>query len=144
MVRGEPQRSLGAKSGFDSWKFVGILSEMKSLSDYSASELRGAIALREQIEVLQGQIEELTGDVASEIAAGATEAPAPAKRRLSASHRRKLLKALAKARKVRWAKAKAAGTAPSPRKRRRMSAAGRAAIGAAAKARWAKFRAEKS
>jgi len=117
---------------------------MKSLFDYSASELKRVIALKEQIEVLEGQIEELIGEAASDSAAVATEVPAPAKRRLSASHRRKLLKALAKARKVRWAKAKAAGIAPSLKKRRHMSAAGRAAIGAAAKARWAKFRKQRS
>jgi len=117
---------------------------MKSLSDYSASDLRRVIALKEQIGVLQAQIEELTGEAGGDRAAFETGAPVPAKRRLSASHRRKLVKALAKARKVRWAKARAAGTASSPKKRRRMSVAGRAAIAAAAKARWAKFRAEKS
>jgi hypothetical protein len=124
--------------------FTGILGQIKSLSDYSASELRRAIALKEQIEALQDQIQELTGEAASDDSAIATETPAPARRRLSASHPRKLVKALAKARNIRWAKVNAAGSAASPKKRRHMSAEGRAAIAAAAKARWAKFRAGKS
>jgi hypothetical protein len=49
--------------------------------------------------------------------------PVKQKRKLSASHRRKLIKALAKARK---------------KGKRRISAAGRAAMSAAGKARWAK------
>ena len=115
---------------------------MKTLSDLSVADLRRAIALKEQIESLEGQLEVIAGD-GDVGAASATEAPGPGeppKRRLSAAHRRKLIKALAKARKVRWAKAKAAGNGAVPKKRR-MSAAGRAAISAAAKARWAKIRA---
>jgi len=110
---------------------------MKSLSDLSVADLRRVIALKEQIESLQGQLEAVGG----ESSAYAVVAPVPvkrAKRRLSAAHRRKLIKALAKARKIRWAKA--TGTKAAPKKRR-MSAAGRAAISAAAKARWAKIRA---
>ena len=115
---------------------------MKSLSDISVADLRRVIALKEQIESLEGRLGAIAGETGVG-AASATEAPAltkPPKRRLSAAHRRKLIKALAKARKIRWAKAKAAGTNAAP-KRRRMSAVGRAAISAAAKARWAKIRA---
>ena len=116
---------------------------MKSLSDYSTAQLRQAIALKEQIEALQGQLEAIAGEAD---ASSPTEAPTPAKRaksRLSAAHRRKLIKALAKARKMRWGKAKAAVTKPAPGKRR-MSRAGRAAISAAAKERWAKVRTAKA
>ena len=115
---------------------------MKSLGELSAADLRRVIALKEQIESLEGQLEAVSGEVGVG-AASATEALVPAKpskRRLSAAHRRKLIKALAKARKVRWARAKASGANAAPKKRR-MSAAGRAAISAAAKARWAKVRA---
>jgi hypothetical protein len=56
---------------------------------------------------------------------------------LTAAHRRKLVKALAKARKIRSAKLKAA-----KKKDRRSSQAVRAKLRAAAKARWAKVRAE--
>jgi hypothetical protein len=115
---------------------------MKSLCELSVADLRRVIALKEQIESLEGRLEAIAGETGVG-ASSATEAPAlgePPKRRLSAAHRRKLIKALAKARKVRWARAKAAGANAAPKKRR-MSAAGRAAISAAAKARWAKIRA---
>ena len=55
------------------------------------------------------------------------EAPVPAKRKLSATHRRKLIKALAKARKIRWAKIKgeaATDSKPAKKKDRRSSRAG--------------------
>jgi hypothetical protein len=125
---------------FDSRESAGILSAMKSLSELSVADLRRVIALKEQIESLEGQLEAIAGESSAD-AASTSEAPAPAKRakrRLSATHRRKLIKALARARKMRWAKA--TGTEAAPKKRR-MSAAGRAAISAAAKARWARVRA---
>jgi hypothetical protein len=117
---------------------------MKSLSDLSVAELRRIIAFKEQIESLESQIDAIAGK-ASVDGTNLTESLSPgkpAKRRLSAAHRRKLVKALARARKVRWANAKAAASNAAPKKRR-MSAAGRAAISAAAKARWAKIRAAK-
>ena len=116
--------------------------EMKSLSDLSVADLRRVIALKEQIKSLEGQLEAIAENTGGD--AGTVEAPAPAKRakrRLSPAHRRKLIKALAKARKIRWAKA--TGTKAAPKKRR-MSAEGRAAISAAAKARWARVRAAKA
>jgi hypothetical protein len=116
---------------------------MKSLSDLSVADLRRVLALKEQIESLEGQLEAIGGESSAD-AASPAETPVPVKRtkrRLSAAHRRKLIKALAKARKIRWAKA--TGTKAAPKKRR-MSAAGRAAISAAAKARWAKVHAAKA
>jgi hypothetical protein len=62
------------------------------------------------------------------------------KRKLSPAHRRKLIKALAKARKIRWANAKAAK--PAKKRDRRSSPATKAKLAAAARARWAKVRAE--
>jgi hypothetical protein len=120
-----------------------MIAAMKALSDYSVTELQRAVALKEQIEALEQQLEELTGEAAEAAEAGPDEAPVRVKRKLSAAHRRKLIKALAKARRIRWANARAAGAAAAPKKRRRLSAASRAALSAAAKARWAKFRAEK-
>jgi hypothetical protein len=63
---------------------------------------------------------------------------------MSAAHRRKLIKALARARKIRWAKGKAKGKAKSKpaKKDWRSSPAVKAKLSAAAKARWAKARAE--
>jgi hypothetical protein len=138
-----------------------------NITNLTTAQLSQILAIKEQIEELESQIES--------IAAGGGEIPAQApqpgkrrrsakvrakmaaaqqarwarikgtggaesgvgrrKRKLSASHRRKLIKALAKARKIRWANAKAAG-----RGKRRISAAGRAAMRAAAKARWAKVK----
>jgi hypothetical protein len=118
-------------------------SSMKSLSDLSVADLRRVLALKEQIESLEGQLEAIGGESSAD-AASPAETPVPVKRtkrRLSAAHRRKLIKALAKARKIRWAKATGTDTAP---KKHRMSAAGRAAISAAAKARWARVRAAKA
>ena len=118
-------------------------SSMKSLSDLSVADLRRVLALKGQIESLEGQLEAIGGESSAD-AASPAEPPVPvkrSKRRLSAAHRRKLIKALAKARKIRWAKATGTDTAP---KKRRMSAAGRAAISAAAKARWAKVHAAKA
>jgi len=98
------------------------------LRDLTIGQLRKLLAVREQIESLQGQIEA--------IAAGGVEIPVPfakeptvlAKRRLSAAHRRKLVKALAKARKMRWARASVKGdeAPPKPAKKRgrRSSSAG--------------------
>ena len=115
---------------------------MKSLSDLSVADLRRIIAFKEQIESLERQVEAI-GSKAGADGASPTEdltLAKPTKRRLSVAHRRKLIKALAKAPKVRWENAKVAGGNPAPKKRC-MSAAGRAAISAAAKARWAKVRA---
>ena len=115
---------------------------MKSLSDLSVAELRRVIALKEQIESLERQLEAINDNAGGNASLAETPAPAKrAKRRLSPAHRRKLIKALAKARKIRWAKANETNAAP---KKRRMSAAGRAAISAAAKARWARVRAAKA
>ena len=66
------------------------------------------------------------------------------KRKLSAARRRKLIKALAKARKIRSAKLKAAklGKSTPAKKDKRSSPTTRAKLSAAAKARWKKARAE--
>jgi hypothetical protein len=56
---------------------------------------------------------------------------------MSAAHKRKLIKALARARRIRWARVKTV-----KKKDRRSSPAVRAKLAAAARARWAKARAE--
>jgi phage protein D len=109
---------------------------MTNITNLTTSQLNDIIAIKEQIEKLQSQIES--------IVAGGGEIPIPVnenapkkKRHMTAAHRRKLIKALAKARKMRWAKVKAA-----QKKDRRSSPAVRAKLRAAAKARWARVRAE--
>ena len=100
--------------------------------DLTASQLRRILAIKEQIEALQGQIESIVAVGGSgEIPTPASpEAAAPAKRQyhMSATHRRKLLKALAKAREIRWAKVKgpeATDSEPAKKKDRRSSRAGK-------------------
>jgi len=110
---------------------------MTKLTDLTTSQLNHIVAIKEQIEALQAQMDSITGG--GEIPIPFTEAPAPTRRKyhMTAAHRRKLVKALAKARKIRSAKLKAA-----KKKDRRSSPAVRAKLRAAAKARWAKVRAE--
>ncbi len=110
---------------------------MTNLSNLTTSQLKGILVIKEQIEALQSQIESITSG-GGEIPIPFTEEAPKKKRRISAAHRRKLMKALAKARKMRWAKLKGKGT----KKDWRSSPAVRAKLSAAAKARWAKVRAE--
>ena len=119
---------------------------MTNLNDLTTSQIRSIIAIKEQIEELQSQIDSIAAD-GGEIPIPLTEdVPTPAKRKyhITAAHKRKLVKALARARKARWAKIKGtdATTSDKPAKRRKMSAAVKAKIAAAARARWAKVKAE--
>jgi hypothetical protein len=110
---------------------------MKNLKDLTTGQLHRIIAIKQQIETLQGEIDTIAGAGEDPIPR-TLEAPTPAKRKyhMSAAHKRKLVKALAKARKIRWAKAK--GT---QKRDRRSSPAVRAKLAAAARARWAKAKA---
>jgi hypothetical protein len=110
---------------------------MTNLSQLTTSQLHQILAIKEKIEALQGQIATLAAGGDDVPIPYASEAPAPGKRKyhMSAAHRRKLIKALAKARKIRWAKLKA----KAKNGKRRLSAAGKAAIIAATKARWARW-----
>jgi hypothetical protein len=104
-------------------------SPVTDFRDLRISQLRSIIVIKEQIEALQGQIESIVADGGGgEIPIpAAAEVPVPAKRKLSAAHRRKLVKALAKARKIRWAKIKgeaATDSKPAKKKDRRSSPAG--------------------
>jgi hypothetical protein len=117
---------------------------MTTLSSLTTAQLQRILSIKERIEVLQGEIDSIAGG--GEVPTPSPgEAPAPAKRKyhMTAAHRRKLIKALAKARKIRLANLKGAKATPEPaKKRRKMSAEGRAKIAAAARARWAKARLE--
>jgi len=137
-----------------------------NITNLTTTQLNQIIAIKQQIEALQSQIESIAAggggssaarkpggrrkmsrSEAARIAvtarwakarAAKTEA-APKKRHLSAAHKRKLIKALAKARKIRLANLKAAKPA---KKDGRSSPATRAKLAAAAKARWARARLE--
>jgi hypothetical protein len=118
---------------------------MTNLKDLTTNQLKGIIAIKEKIEALEREIESITagGGSAKPIPSN-EEAATPGKRKLSPAHKRKLIKALAKARKVRLANLKKAkpGTKLGKKKDKRSSPATRAKLAAAAKARWAKARAE--
>jgi hypothetical protein len=116
---------------------------MTNLKYLTTIQLREIIAIKEQIEKLQSRLESIVAGGGGEIPVPATvEAPVAGKRKyhMTAAHKRKLIKALARARKIRWAKAKAANSAK--KKDRRSSPATRAKLAAAARARWAKARLE--
>jgi hypothetical protein len=75
------------------------LPPMKSLKDYSMVELRQVISIKEQIEALQNQLAEFSGELGN----GLPEPPtAPPRRKMSAAARRKI----GLAQKARWAKQK--------------------------------------
>jgi hypothetical protein len=109
---------------------------MTNLKDLTTGQLHHIIAIKEQIEKLQSQIDS--------IVAGGGNVPTPSpvevpkKRRMSAAARARI----AAGARARWAKVKAAKGAAAPKKRRRMSAAAKAKIAAAARARWARVKAQ--
>jgi hypothetical protein len=106
---------------------------MNPITALSAQQLRKAADLRERIDSLQNELNQILGGEVS----AAPQAQRGRKRRMSAAGRA----AIAAAARARWAKLKGAAPAAKPARKRKMSAAGRAAISAAAKARWAKLRA---
>ena len=110
-----------------------------NLSDISATQLRQAASIKEQIEKLQKELTNLLGAPTAQPAPFA--APKKLKRTMSAAAKKKL----SDFHKARWAKIKAASKPARAAKKKKstMSAAGLANIRAAQKARWAKIRAAK-
>jgi hypothetical protein len=102
-------------------------SDMNSIANLSAQQLRRAASIRDQLDSLNVELNRLLGASNDQMAPVGT-------RTMSASARRKI----AAAQKARWAKVKGNATQGTKRK---MSAAGRKRIAAAAKARWAKAKA---
>ncbi len=91
----------------------------KPLVNLSVEQLTRAIVVREKIDLLAAELDQLLGG----------SAPVKGKRKMSAAGRA----AIAAGARKRWAKVKGQG-AGQPR--RKMSAAARAKIAAAARARW--------
>ena len=106
---------------------------MTKIADLTTSQLNRIIAIKEQIETLQGQLDS--------IAAG-SDSPMPViaakrRRRMSRAGRARIIAAV----NARWAKfKKMAKSKPAKKGKRRLSAAGRAAIIAGTKARWARVK----
>ena len=109
---------------------------MMNLNDLTTDQLHRIIAIKQQIEALQSQLGSIVGG--GEIPSpSSVEGPASNQRkyRMTAGHKRKLMKALARARKIRWAKMKGgkANAKPAKKKDRRSSPAVRAKLAAAAR-----------
>ena len=101
---------------------------MTNLVNLTTTQLRRIVAIKEEIEALQGQIDSIAGRNGDTQMPSPAEAPVPAKRKLSAAHKRKLINALAKTRKMRWAKmqgASATDSKPAKKKARRGSPSGK-------------------
>ena len=114
-------------------------------TDYSASQLRQAATIKEQIEKLQAELHSVLGSPApATVALAPTAAVGKSKKGTISAAGIARIKA---AQKARWAKLKAAAATnpakPAPKKKFTMSAAAKAAISRAAKARWAKIKAAK-
>jgi hypothetical protein len=130
-----------------------------NITNLTTSQLRRILAIKQQIEALQGQIDSIAG--------GDGEVPAPATEKAIMKHRRSaaVRARMAASQRARWAKIKGTGERKSrsrlitaaraviiagkkggaeafKKKDRRSSPAARARLAAAAKARWAKARAE--
>jgi hypothetical protein len=119
-----------------------------NINNLSLTQLKKAVALKEQISELEGELAALLGTT---LEAGPVAAPAVSlgrkKGQMSAAGRARIIAA----QKARWAKVKALKVASAPaakpmasaRKKPMISAAGIARIKAAQKLRWAKAKAGK-
>ncbi|HTL57462.1 MAG TPA: hypothetical protein VL361_17385 [Candidatus Limnocylindrales bacterium] len=91
----------------------------------SANQLRRAAELKQQIEALEDELNQLLGAPVRPLGNGT-----PRKRHLSAA----AIARIRAAQKARWAKVRR--TSPNKKSRRRMTAAGRARLAEIARARW--------
>ena len=107
-----------------------------NIANVSSTDLRRAIALKEQIEALTSELAGIFGELAGSTTKRLGRPPGTG---MSAAGRARI----AAAQRARWAKVKGKGniTDGAAKPKRKMSAAGRARIAAAAKARWAKAKA---
>ena len=118
---------------------------MSNLNSLTVAQLRQVVAIKEQIEKLQEELEAIAGgeSVAASYATPEEEAPPVRKKRRMS---RKARAAIGLAQRARWAKLRGGyeDAAPEPveKKKRKVSRAARAKLAAAAKARWARRKAE--
>jgi hypothetical protein len=96
----------------------------------TTDQLRRALSIKEQIEALETQLNQVLGGAAPTTSTG----PVRGRRKRSAATRAKM----AAAQRARWAKKVAK---PAKAARRKVSAAARARMAAAARARWKKAKA---
>src|SRR6266567_3501979 len=100
------------------------------LRNLSAKQLRRAAGIREKIESLQGELNQMLGGFGPAAPAGRGR-----KRRISAAGRARI----AAAARARWAGIK--GSASAPKRKQKRSRAWRAKLAAAARARWRRAKA---
>jgi len=136
-----PQHHLSRTPGNVDFECVGInlgLSMTQPFAGVTASQLRAAASLKEQIEALEQELASVLGATPPSPAL----VPEPARKgQISAAGRARI----AAAQKARWAKRKqAAAPNPAAKPKRRLSPEGRRRIIEATKARWAKIRAAKA
>ncbi len=117
------------------------------LSRVTVDQLRRAIEIREQIEQLENELNQVLGGSEAGEPAGA---PPPARARRTGKGTRSMSDEararISAAQKARWAARRAESPATNSRpakQKRHLSEAARARISAAAKTRWAKYRAAK-
>jgi hypothetical protein len=103
-----------------------------SIINLTSQQLRKAADLKDRVEELQNELNNILGGRGTPLA---TTAEPKRRRKMSAAARARM----AAAAKARWAKVKKP-VKPAPKKRRKLSAAGRANIIAAQKLRWAKIK----
>jgi hypothetical protein len=108
------------------------------LSGITAGQLRRAITIKERIETLEGELNQILGSVDD---GGAAAAPTTRRKgKMSAAGKARIIAA----QKARWAnyrKPTAAASSPAPKAKRKMPAAWRAKLAASARARWKKAKA---
>jgi hypothetical protein len=112
---------------------------MTKLTDLTTGQIQRIIAIKEQIEALQSQVDSIVADGGGgDTVPTSSAVRLPKKRRMSRAGRA----AIAAAARARWIRIKGtAATASKPaKKRRKMSAAVKAKLAAIARARWAKVR----
>jgi hypothetical protein len=106
---------------------------MDTFTSLTPQQLRRAADVKERMDALQKELNQLLG------------APAPAPAAAAGSGRKKISAAgiarIRAAQRARWAAVRSASSPAKPAKKRKFSAAGRARLSALAKARWAKVKA---
>ena len=102
---------------------------MNSITNLTAQQLRRAANVKEKIDALQNEFNEILGTSAEHAAAS------PKRRKMSAAGRANIIAGV----RARWAKVKRTKQTAKPK--RKMSAAAKAKLAAIARARWRKARA---
>ena len=106
---------------------------MESFTNVTPKQLRRAADVKERIETLQAELNQLLA-----AAAPVPAAPeAPGRKKISAAG----IARIRAAQRARWAAVRGASARATPGRKRKFSAAGRAKLAALARARWAKAKA---